>query len=81
MIWRGERGGGDVTDRLRNTRDVSGAGSLGGAQQLTGGGGGGGVVTEILRGLKNPTRSTVGGGGGVVADIDIFRYPTRPDSL
>ena len=39
-------------------RAGSGAGSLGGAQQLTGGG----VVTEIIRGLRKP--NTFSGGGG-----------------
>ena len=41
-------------------RGGSGAGSLGGAQQLTGGGG---VVAEIFRDLQKPARfSSVGGG-------------------
>ena len=43
-------------------RGGSGAGSLGGAQQL-----GGGVVAEFFRDLQKPSRFS--GGGGVVADI------------
>ena len=41
-------------------RGGSGAGSLGGAQQLTGGGG---VVAEIFRDLQKPSRFSGGGGG------------------
>ena len=53
-------------------RGGSGAGSLGGAQQLTGGGG---VVAEIFRDLQKPSRFS--GGGGVVAEI--FRI-TSPET-
>ena len=52
-------------------RGGSGAGSLGGAQQLTGGGG---VVAEIFRDLQKPSRFS--GGGGVVAEI--FRDLQKP---
>ena len=45
-------------------RGGSGAGSLGGAQQLTGGGG---VVADISRDLQKPSRFS--GGGGVVAEM------------
>ena len=41
-------------------RGESGAGSLGGAQQLTGGGGV--VVAEIFRDLQKPARFSGGGG-------------------
>ena len=40
-------------------RGGSGAGSLGGAQQLNGGGG---VVAEIFRDLQKPSRFSGGGG-------------------
>ena len=72
----------------RGFRGGSGAGSLGGAQQLTGGRG---VVAENFRDLQKPARFS--GGGGVVAEIfsdlqkparfsgggvvaDIFRIPS-----
>ena len=63
---------------FEKSRGGSGAGSLGGAQQLTGGGvvaelfrdlqkpsrfSGGGVVAEIFRGLQEPSRFSGGGGG------------------
>ena len=68
-------------------RGGSGAGSLGGAQQLTGGGVVADifrvlqkpVVAELFRDLQKPARFS---GGGVVAEI--FSYPisrNRPDSL
>ena len=44
-------------------RGGSGAGSLGGAQQLTGVCVGGGVVAEIFRDLQKPSRFSGGGGG------------------
>ena len=71
------------------SRGGSGAGSLGGAQELTGGGGvvagifrdlqkpsrfRGGVVAGIFRGLQEPARFS---GGGVVADF--FRI-SSPDT-
>ena len=72
-------------------RGGSGAGSLGGAQQLTGGRGvvaeifrdlqkparfsGGGVVAEMFRDLQKPVRFS-GEGGGVVAEI--FRDLQKP---
>ena len=71
------------------TRGGSGAGSLGGAQQLNGGGGvaeifrdlhkpsrfsGGGGVAEIFRDLQKPARFS---GGGVVAEL--FRI-TSPET-
>ena len=49
----------------RSCRGGSGAGSLGGAQQLTGGRG---VLAEIFRDLQKPARFS-GGGGGVLAEI------------
>ena len=52
------------------SRGGSGAGSLGGAQQLTGGRG---VVAEIFRNLQKPARFS---GGGVVAEI--FRNLQKP---
>ena len=70
-------------------RGGSGAGSLGGAQQLTGGvaaeifrdlqkparfSGGGGVAAELFRDLQKPARFSGGGGGGVIAEI--FRIPS-----
>ena len=51
------------------TRGESGAGSLGGAQQLTGGG----VVAEMFRDLQKPSRFS---GGGVVAEL--FRDLQKP---
>ena len=45
---------------LWSSRGGSGAGSLGGAQQLTGGG----VVAENFRDLQKPSRFSGGGGGG-----------------
>ena len=42
----------------RLCRGGSGAGSLGGAQQLTGGGG---IVAEIVRDLQKPSRFSGGG--------------------
>ena len=59
-------------------RGGSGAGSLGGAQQVTVGRG---VVAEIFRELQKPARFSGGGGGG---SSRIFSYPisrNRPDSL
>ena len=58
-------------------RGGSGAGSLGGAQQLTGGEG---VVAEMFRDLQKPARFS-GGGGGSSRN---FSYPisrNRPASL
>ena len=48
-----------MLQRLFEIRGGSGAGSLGGAQQLTGGGG---VVAEIFRNLQKPSRFSGGGG-------------------
>ena len=51
--------GSAISDCLVNDiRGGSGAGSLGGAQQLTGGG----VVAEIFRDLQKPSRFSGGGG-------------------
>ena len=64
FLFRGPIGSDD-----QPPRGGSGAGSLGGAQQLTGGG----VVAEIFRDLQKPSRFS---GGGVVADI--FRGLQEP---
>ena len=45
-------------ERMTDYRGGSGAGSLGGAQQLTGGG----VVAEMFRDLQKPSRFSGGGG-------------------
>ena len=57
------------------SRGGSGAGSLGGAQQLTGGG----VVAEIFRDLQKPARFSGGGGSSRHFPYHISR--NRPDSL
>ena len=55
-------------------RGGSGAGSLGGAQQLTGGG----VVAEMFRGLRKPSRFS--GGGGSSRNFP-WSPRNRPDSV
>ena len=60
---------------IDDRRGGSRAGSLGGAQQLTGGGG---VVAEIAF-VSRSRPDSVGGGGGVVAEISVVSG-SRPDS-